>query len=62
MYFQGVMSGKEANKNPGLCPSKGQLSFRIPSKEAFPPGSPRTAPVERDASFPEPFTVSRIPY
>jgi len=29
-------------------------SFGVPSKGALPPGSPHTAPTERDAPFPEP--------
>jgi len=30
------------------------MSFRVSSKGALPPGSPRRAPIERDAAFPEP--------
>jgi len=30
------------------------VNFRTPSKGAPPPGSPNTAPMERDALFPEP--------
>jgi len=37
-------------------------SFGVPSKGALPPGSPHTAPTERDALFPEPsyseFTIT----
>jgi len=30
------------------------ISFGVPSKGALPPGSPHTAPTERDAPLPEP--------
>jgi len=30
------------------------ITFRFPSKEALPPGSPHRAPTERDASFLDP--------
>jgi len=30
------------------------VAFRVPSKGAFPPGSPRRATIERDSPFPEP--------
>ena len=48
MSPQGVMSSKEASNNPGLCPDKEQLSFRIPSRGRVPPSYPRTAPVKRE--------------
>jgi hypothetical protein len=30
------------------------ISFRVPSKGALPPGSPHKAPTDRDAPFPDP--------
>ena len=30
------------------------ISFRVPGKGALPPGSPKRAPIERDAPFPDP--------
>jgi hypothetical protein len=36
------------------------IAFIVPSKEALPPGSPDTAPIERDAPFAERFfTISK---
>ena len=39
------------------------ISFGVPRKGAFPPGSPHRAPTERDAPFPEPslIHISKFP-
>jgi len=44
MSSQGIMSGKKANDNPGLCPVKGQKASIMSGKKAN--DNPRLCPVK----------------